>query len=169
MSSLASLVLVSASSISVDLYKGYLHRDISEKNSVILMRVFSVIFIIATYLISKLQIGFIVTLQSLSWGVLSGAFLAPYMLGIYSKKVTKAGAYAGVYAGAGSGIILTMALGSANSALAASIAIIMPLVNAMLFRVLLTCVIELFALTLSLFLGMNKSERMACKKLILKK
>lgn len=50
-----------------------------------------------------------------------------------------------------------------------AIAIIMPLVNAMLFRVLLTCVIELFALTLSLFLGMNKSERMACKKLILKK
>ena len=126
MSSLASLVLVSASSISVDLYKGYLHRDISEKNSVILMRVFSVIFIIATYLISKLQIGFIVTLQSLSWGVLSGAFLAPYMFGIYSKKVTKAGAYAGIYAGAGSGIILTMALGAANSALAASIAIIVP-------------------------------------------
>lgn len=128
MSSLASLVLVSASSISVDLYKGYLHKDISEKNSVILMRVFSVIFIIATYLISKLQIGFIVTLQSLSWGVLSGAFLAPYMLGIYSKKVTKAGAYAGVYSGAGSGIILTMALGSANSALAASIAIIVPFI-----------------------------------------
>lgn len=128
MSSLASLVLVSASSISVDLYKGYLHRDISEKNSVILMRVFSVIFIIATYLISKLQIGFIVTLQSLSWGVLSGAFLAPYMLGIYSKKITKAGAYAGIYAGAGSGIILTMALGSANSALAASIAIIVPFI-----------------------------------------
>ena len=128
MSSLASLVLVSASSITVDLYKGYLHKDISEKSSVILMRTLSVVFILATYLISKLQLGFIVTLQSLSWGVLSGAFLAPYMLGIYSKKITKAAAYAGLYTGAGFGIILTITLGAANSALAASIAIIVPFI-----------------------------------------
>ncbi|MBO7421479.1 MAG: sodium transporter [Spirochaetaceae bacterium] len=126
MSSLASLVLVSASSITVDLYKGYLHKDITEKGSVIMMRSLSVVFIFATYLISKLQLGFIVTLQSLSWGVLSGAFLAPYLLGIYSKKVTKAAAYAGIYTGAGTAIILTMTMGAANSALAASIAIIVP-------------------------------------------
>ncbi|MBO4759624.1 MAG: sodium transporter [Spirochaetaceae bacterium] len=126
MSSLASLVLVSASSITVDLYKGYLHKDITEKGSVIMMRSLSVVFILATYLISKLQLGFIVTLQSLSWGVLSGAFLAPYLLGIYSKKITKAAAYAGLYTGAGTAIILTMTLGAANSALAASIAIIVP-------------------------------------------
>lgn len=126
MSSLASLVLVSASSITVDLYKGYLHKDITEKGSVIMMRSLSVVFILATYLISKLQLGFIVTLQSLSWGVLSGAFLAPYLLGIYSKKITKAAAYAGIYTGAGTAIILTMTLGAANSALAASIAIIVP-------------------------------------------
>ena len=126
MSSLASLVLVSASSITVDLYKGYLHKDITEKGSVIMMRSLSVVFIFATYLISKLQLGFIVTLQSLSWGVLSGAFLAPYLLGIYSKKITKAAAYAGIYTGAGTAIILTMTMGAANSALAASIAIIVP-------------------------------------------
>ena len=126
MSSLASLVLVSASSITVDLYKGYLHKDITEKGSVIMMRSLSVVFIFATYLISKLQLGFIVTLQSLSWGVRSGAFLAPYLLGIYSKKITKAAAYAGIYTGAGTAIILTMTMGAANSALAASIAIIVP-------------------------------------------
>jgi len=128
MSSLASLVLVSASSIAVDLYKGYLKKDVNEKTSLIIMRSFSVLFIFATYLISKLQLGFIVTMQSLSWGVLSGAFLAPYVFAIYSKKVTKAAAYAGIYSGAGSAIILTMALGAANSALAASIAIIVPFI-----------------------------------------
>lgn len=128
MSSLASLVLVSASSITVDLYKGYLHKDLNEKTSLIIMRTLSVVFILATYLISKLQLGFIVTLQSLSWGVLSGAFLAPYLLGIYSKRITKAAAYAGIYSGAGTAIILTMTLGAANSALAASIAIIVPFV-----------------------------------------
>lgn len=128
MSSLASLVLVSASSIAVDLYKGYLKKDVNEKTSLIIMRSFSVLFIFATYLISKLQLGFIVTMQSLSWGVLSGAFLAPYVFAIYSKKVTKAAAYAGIYSGAGTAIILTMALGAANSALAASIAIIVPFI-----------------------------------------
>ena len=128
MSSLASLVLVSASSIAVDLYKGYLKRDVNEKSSLILMRGFSILFIFATYLISKLQLGFIVTMQSLSWGVLSGAFLAPYVFAIYSKKVTKAAAYAGIYSGAGTAIILTMSLGAANSALAASIAIIVPFI-----------------------------------------
>ncbi|MCQ2580493.1 MAG: sodium transporter [Treponemataceae bacterium] len=126
MSSLASLVLVSASSITVDLYKGYLHKDLDEKKSVTIMRILSTVFIFATYLISKLQLGFIVTMQSLSWGVLSGAFLAPYLLGIYSKKITKAAAYAGIYSGAGTAIILTMTMGAANSALAASIAIIVP-------------------------------------------
>jgi SSS family solute:Na+ symporter len=128
MSTLASLVLVSSSAVTIDLYKGYLHRDMPEKQSVLMMRVLSAVFIVATYLISKLQIGFIVTLMSLSWGVLSGAFLAPYMLGIYSRKITKAGAYAGIYSGTAAAIILTMVMGPANSPLAASIAIIVPFI-----------------------------------------
>ncbi|MCK9169678.1 MAG: sodium/solute symporter [Treponema sp.] len=128
MSTLASMVLVSSSSITIDLYKGYLHRSMTDKESVLMMRVLSGVFILASYLISKLQIGFIVTLMSLSWGVLSGAFLAPYMLGIYSRKITKAGAYAGIYTGTAAAIILTMVLGPANSPLAASIAILIPFI-----------------------------------------
>ncbi|HPX27599.1 MAG TPA: sodium transporter, partial [Treponemataceae bacterium] len=85
-------------------------------------------FILCSYLISKMQIGFIVTLMSLSWGVLSGAFMAPYILGIFSKKITKVGAYAGIYSGAGSAIVLTMVLGAANSPLASSIAMIIPFI-----------------------------------------
>lgn len=128
MSTLASLVLVSSSAITIDLYKGYLHRNIKEKESVALMRILSAVFILASYLISKMQLGFIVTLMSLSWGVLSGAFLAPYLLGIYSKKITKAGAYAGIFSGAATAIILTMTMGASNSPLAASIAIIVPFI-----------------------------------------
>lgn len=128
MSTLASMILVSSSAITIDLYKGYLKKDVSEKQSVLLMRILSAVFILASYLISKLQIGFIVTLMSLSWGVLSGAFMAPYILGIFSKKITKAGAYAGLYVGAGSAIILTLTMGSANAPLAASIAMILPFI-----------------------------------------
>ncbi len=126
MSTLASMVLVSSSAITIDLYKGYMHRDVGEKQSVAMMRILSAVFILGSYLISKLQIGFIVTLMSLSWGVLSGAFLAPYVLGIYSRRVTKAGAYAGLYSGAAAAIILTMLLGADRSPLAASVAMIIP-------------------------------------------
>ena len=93
-----------------------------------MMRVLSAVFILASYLISRMQIGFIVTLMSLSWGVLSGAFMAPYILGIFSKRITKAGAYAGLFVGAGTAIILTMTLGPNNSPLAASIAMIVPFI-----------------------------------------
>jgi SSS family solute:Na+ symporter len=128
MSTLASIILVSSSSVAIDLYKGYLKKDVSDKQSVAFMRILSAVFILASYAISRMQVGFIVTLMSLSWGVISGGFMAPYILGIYSKKVTKAGAYAGIFSGAITCIILTMTMGAANSPLAASIAMIVPFV-----------------------------------------
>ena len=106
----------------------FLKKDVSEKTSVTMMRILSAVFILASYVISKLQIGFIVTLMSLSWGVLSGAFMAPYILGVYSKKITKAGAYAGLIVGASSAIILTFVLGSANAPLASCIAMVIPFI-----------------------------------------
>ncbi|ULQ58882.1 sodium:solute symporter family protein [Brucepastera parasyntrophica] len=128
MSSLASMILVSSSAITIDLYKGYLNPDVSEKTSLILIRVLSGVFIICSYAISKMQVGFIVTLMSLSWGVLSGGFMAPYILGIFWKRVTKAGAYAGLFTGAGLAILLFFVLGPENSPLASSIAMIAPFI-----------------------------------------
>lgn len=128
MSTLASIILVSSSAITIDLYKGYLNKNITEKQSVLMMRILSTVFILASYIISKLQIGFIVTLMSLSWGVLSGGFMAPYILGIYCKGITKAGAYAGLYVGAGSAIILSMVMGGANAPLASSISMVIPFI-----------------------------------------
>jgi len=37
--------------------------------------------------------------MSFSWGVVSGCFIGPYLWGIYSEKVTKAGAWAGMICG----------------------------------------------------------------------
>lgn len=128
MSTLASMILVSSSAITIDLYKGYLHPDVSDKNSLLMMRVLSAVFILCSYAISRMNIGFIVTLMSLSWGVLSGAFMAPYVLGIYWKKVTKAGAYAGFFTGSSTAIILFFVLGASRSPLASSIAMIVPFI-----------------------------------------
>jgi len=128
MSTLSSLILVSSSAVTIDLYKGYLHPEVSEKQSLLMIRILSGVFIICSYLISKFQIGFIVTLMSLSWGVLSGAFMAPYIIGLFWKGVTKAGAYAGFFVGAGTAIVLFFVLGASQSPLASSIAMVVPFV-----------------------------------------
>jgi SSS family solute:Na+ symporter len=66
--------------------------------------------------------------MSLSWGVVSGAFAAPYILGLYSRRITRAGAYAGLITGAATMIVLFFVLGSSRSPLAASISIIVPFI-----------------------------------------
>jgi SSS family solute:Na+ symporter len=93
-----------------------------------MMRFLSAVFIIISYFISRFQISIIVYLMSLSWGAVSGSFAAPYILGLYSKKVTKAGAYAGLISGLAVEIALFFILGASNSPLAASIAIIVPFI-----------------------------------------
>jgi SSS family solute:Na+ symporter len=126
MSTLSSLVLVSSSAVAIDLYPSRQEAKIGKDRSVAMMRFLSLIFIIISYFISRFQIGIIVYLMSLSWGVISGSFAAPYILGLYSKRVTKAGAYAGLFTGTAVMIALFFVLGSSNSPLAASIAIIVP-------------------------------------------
>lgn len=128
MSTLASMILVSSSAITIDLYKGYLHPEVSDKTSLLMIRILSGVFILCSWAISRMQIGFIVTLMSLSWGVLSGAFMAPYILGIFWKGVTKAGAYAGFFAGAGTAVTLFFVLGAPRSPLASSIAMLVPFI-----------------------------------------
>jgi SSS family solute:Na+ symporter len=128
MSTLSSLVLVSSSAVAIDLAPVQNDPKTGKDRSVALMRLLSAVFVIISYFISRFQIGFIVTLMSLSWGVISGAFAAPYILGLYWKRVTKAGAYAGLFTGAALDITLFFALGPAQSPLAASIAIAVPFI-----------------------------------------
>jgi len=127
MSTLSSLVLVSSSSVAIDLYpSARLNPGSGKVGSVAMMRFLSAIFIVISYFISRFQISIIVYLMSLSWGVVSGSFAAPYILGLYSKRVTKAGAYAGLFTGAITMILLFFVLGPSRSPLSASIAMLLP-------------------------------------------
>lgn len=99
MSTLASLVLVSSSSISIDFIKGYLKPNLPDKNMMILMRVLCFVFVGVSYILAIGQSSTIVSLMSLSWGVISGMFLGPYVFGIWWKKTTKVGAWAGFISG----------------------------------------------------------------------
>ena len=126
MSTLASLVLVSSSSVAIDLYPGRSEPGSGKDKSVAMMRFLSAIFVVVSYFISRYQFEVIVNLMSLSWGAVAGSFAAPYMYGLFWKRGTKAGAYAGLISGLLTEVVLFYMLGAANSPLAASIAIIVP-------------------------------------------
>lgn len=98
MSTLSSLVLVSSSSISMDLVKGA-RPQMKDQSLMTLMRVLCGVFVLISLVIALLQPAAIVTLMSYSWGALSGCFLAPFLLGVRWKGMTKAGAWAGVITG----------------------------------------------------------------------
>ena len=132
MSTLSSLILVSSSAIAIDLYKGHVNQNITQENSLVMMRFLSGLFIAMSYMIARYELAIIVTLMSLSWGAVAGAFLAPYLLGLYWKKVTRAGAYVGMFTGLGIVIGSFFVLGEAYAKLSpvvASIAMIAPFIT----------------------------------------
>lgn len=93
MSTLSSLVLTSSSTLVLDLIKGTIKKDLDNKKSLLLMRAFVVVFIAISVVIAIFQYNssdaFIAQFMGISWGALAGAFLAPMIYGLYSKKVTK--------------------------------------------------------------------------------
>jgi SSS family solute:Na+ symporter len=126
MSTLSSLVMISSSSIAIDLYPIKNDPNTGKERATAMMRFLSLLFIIVSYFISRFQISIIVYLMSLSWGAVSGAFAAPYIYGLYWKRATKIGAYAGLLSGLIIEIVLFFALGPSRSPLSASIAILAP-------------------------------------------
>lgn len=97
MSTLASLVLVSSSSIAVDLLQTVRPKT-KQKSSVLLMRILCVVFIgLSLYLAVKPNV--ILNLMAFSWGAVAGAFIGPYISGLYLKRATRAGAWAGMLTG----------------------------------------------------------------------
>jgi solute:Na+ symporter, SSS family len=98
MSSLSSLVLVSSSSIAVDLF-GAFKKNANKQTVMTLMRVLCAVFVAVSLYIALRRIEFIVNLMALSWGALAGSFLAPYCFGLFWKRTTKAGAIVGMISG----------------------------------------------------------------------
>ena len=94
MSTLSSLVLASSSTLTIDVIKDNFVKSMDEKKQVLYMRVLVVVFIIISAVIAIIQykgsIAFIAQMMGISWGALSGAFLAPFLYSLYWKGVTKA-------------------------------------------------------------------------------
>lgn len=94
MSTLSSLVLASSSTLTLDFIKGNIIKEMDEKKQVRWMRVLLVVFIAISVVIALIQyrsnVTFIAQLMGVSWGALAGAFLAPFLYGLYWKRTTRA-------------------------------------------------------------------------------
>lgn len=101
MSTLSSLVLTSSSTLTLDLLKDNVIKKMSEKKQIVTMQLLIVFFIVVSVVIALDPPTFIAQLMGISWGALAGAFLAPFLYGLYWKGVTKAGVWAGFIAGIG--------------------------------------------------------------------
>ena len=109
MSTLASLVLTSASTLTLDIIyrdkisgadevaSGQIDDSVAmkiEKRKVVVMRVLILFFIALSLLIALNPPTFIAQLMGISWGALAGAFLAPFALSLYWRGVTRASVWA---------------------------------------------------------------------------
>lgn len=104
MSTLSSLVLTSSSTLTLDLLKDNVIKDMDEKKQLFVMRIMLVFFIVISVVIALDPPAFIAQLMGISWGALAGAFLAPFMYGLYWKKTTKAA----VWASFACGVVITV-------------------------------------------------------------
>ena len=94
MSTLSSLVLASSSTLTLDFIKDNVIKDMDEKKQVKWMRSLIVVFIAISVVLAIIQykqnVTFIAQLMGVSWGALAGAFLAPFLYGLYWRRTTKA-------------------------------------------------------------------------------
>ena len=97
MSTLSSLVLASSSTLTLDFIKGTVVKDLPEKKQLFIMRVLIAVFIAISVVLAIVQyhsnVTFIAQLMGISWGALAGAFLAPFLYGLYWKRTTAASAW----------------------------------------------------------------------------
>ncbi|MBO4452358.1 MAG: sodium:solute symporter, partial [Clostridia bacterium] len=101
MSTLSSLVLTSGSTVTLDLIAPLRKKQMTEKGKMLLMRLLIVGFVIISAVIAIYQVNaqsgssvtFIANLMGVSWGALAGAFIGPFLWGLYYKKTTRAAVY----------------------------------------------------------------------------
>ena len=94
MSTLSSLVLASSSTLTLDFIKGTVVKDLDTKKQIFIIRVLIGVFIAISVVIALIQyhsnVTFIAQLMGISWGALAGAFLGPFLFGLYWKKASSA-------------------------------------------------------------------------------
>lgn len=128
MSSLSSLVLVSSSAIAIDIFRAIRGDKATQKQTMLMMRVLCGVFVLLSLLIARSKFDVIVNLMVIAWASLAGAFLAPYLYGLFWRRTTKAGAFAGMISGVVVSLSLFLLWGKANIPVSGAVAMIVPLI-----------------------------------------
>ena len=100
LSTLSSLVLTSSTTLTNDLIKPHV-KNFDDKKQMLIMRIFIAVFLVISVIIACNKNASISTLMSYSWGALSGAFLGPFLFGLFMKKASKAACWASFITGVG--------------------------------------------------------------------
>jgi len=106
MSTLSSLVLTSASTLTLDVIVPLKKKEISAKEQLLVIRIFVAFFVVVSATIAIIkdaypEFTFIAQMMGVSWGALAGAFIGPFMYGLYSKKITRASCWVSFIFGVG--------------------------------------------------------------------
>ena len=157
MSTLSSVSLASASVIAIDLYKGEINKNASDKKTTIIMRVLCLVFVAISVIIailnSKFNIAAIAYMMGISWGTLAGCFMGPYVLGVIWKKVTKSAAWSSIISSLVLTVVLIFVFGYDKNGWDCSLGVALksgvgssPLIGVicMAFSVVITIVVSLF-------------------------
>lgn len=103
MSTLSSLVLNSSSTLTLDVIVP-LKKKTSQKSEILILRIFIAFFVVVSAVLAIVKdlnpgFTFIAQMMGVSWGALAGAFIAPFMYGLYSKKITRGACWASFISG----------------------------------------------------------------------
>ncbi|MCK9337033.1 MAG: cation acetate symporter [Arcobacteraceae bacterium] len=99
LSTAAGLLLVISSSISHDLLKGIISKDITEKNELLAGRIAMTVAILLAGYLGLNPPGFAAQTVALAFGLAASSLFPALMMGIFYKKMNRQGAVAGMIAG----------------------------------------------------------------------
>ena len=97
-STLSSISLTAGSILSMDIVKEKFKKDMSDKNLKMLIKAVCFLFVVCSFVVANTDTP-ILDMMSYSWGIISGSFIAPYILALYCKKINRKGAWAAILSG----------------------------------------------------------------------
>lgn len=96
-STLCSVTLTACSAVSIDLIRDRV-KTMTDKKTATLTKILCAVFIVCSYIVANTDTP-ILDMMSYSWGIISGSFLAPYVLALFYKRLNRVGAWCGVLTG----------------------------------------------------------------------
>ena len=86
-STLASITITASTTLTMDFLQAKLFKQMAQEKAGLLAKAVAAAFIAVSFLIANTETP-ILDMMSYSWGVISGSFMAPYLISLYWKKLS---------------------------------------------------------------------------------